>query len=189
MSFRRPAAIALVAALALAGCGSGSKSGNAGGPKSEAASAATGDIPDNQVFLRYQGDGYSLKYPEGWTRSGSAGDLIFRDKGNSIHLVLRRGPKPTPATVAAGLAPLERSGRGLHADKPLVTTLPGGRATKVRFHERGSPDPVTLERRALIVDRYVYARKGKVAILDLATPKGVDNVDAYRLISRSFRWR
>jgi hypothetical protein len=28
-----------------------------------------------------------------------------------------------------------------------------------------------------------------VAILDLATPKGVDNVDAYRRISRSWQWR
>jgi hypothetical protein len=28
-----------------------------------------------------------------------------------------------------------------------------------------------------------------VATVDLATPRGVDNIDAYRMISRSFAWR
>jgi hypothetical protein len=54
---------------------------------------------------------------------------------------------------------------------------------------RGPADPVTGKRPLLLVDRYVYAHAGRVATLELATPKGVDNVDAYRLISRSFRWR
>jgi len=26
-------------------------------------------------------------------------------------------------------------------------------------------------------------------VLDLGTPQGVDNVDAYRMMSESFRWR
>jgi hypothetical protein len=141
----------LAVLLAAAGCGGSSST------QSEKQSAATGDIPDNQVFLTYKGPGYSLKYPEGWTRSGSPADLTFRDKGNSIHLTLR-------------------SGAGKAKGKTTYTKL-------------GPPDPVTGKRPRLIVDRYVYSKGGKVATLDEATPKGVDNVDAYRLISKSFRWR
>ena len=40
----------------------------------------------------------------------------------------------------------------------------------------------------LLVDTYEYEKGGKVAVLELSTPEGVDNVDAYRLISESFRW-
>jgi len=39
------------------------------------------------------------------------------------------------------------------------------------------------------VDRYAYYQGGRVAIVDLGTAVGVDNVDAYRMISRSFKWR
>ena len=54
---------------------------------------------------------------------------------------------------------------------------------------RTTPDPVTGKRLKLIIDRYEYGNKGKVAVLDLATPEGVDNVDAYRMISESFEWQ
>jgi hypothetical protein len=37
--------------------------------------------------------------------------------------------------------------------------------------------------------RYYLARGGKTAVVDLGTPVGVDNVDAYRLMIESFRWR
>src|SRR4051812_5314965 len=162
---KKPAAvIALIAVLAVAGCGGGSSGSNSqkSGAGGEAASAATGDIPDNQVFLVYRGPGYSLKYPEGWTKKGSGADLRFSDKDNSIHLVVGSGPSPVP--------------------------LHGGRA-KVTIHRVGAANAVTGKRPLLIVDRYVYGKNGRVAVLDLATPKGVDNVDAYRLISKSFRWQ
>jgi hypothetical protein len=41
----------------------------------------------------------------------------------------------------------------------------------------------------LLVDIYEYESGGKVAVLELSTPEGVDNVDAYRMISESFKWR
>ena len=52
----------------------------------------------------------------------------------------------------------------------------------------GQKSPVTGQRPKITVDRYVYFKGGKVATVDLATPVGVDNVDAYRMISESFRW-
>jgi hypothetical protein len=154
----------VVLLLFVIGCGgsnSKSSSGN-GGKQAEAAAAATGDIPDNQVFLTYKGPGYTVKYPEGWTKSGSGTNLSFTDKDNSIHLVVSNGSPPIP--------------------------LKNGRA-KVTLHKLGAPNSVTGKRPQLIIDRYVYGKAGKVAVLDLATPKGVDNVDAYRLISQSFRWQ
>src|SRR4051812_30978321 len=84
---KRLLSIALVLVLVLAGCGGSSKSAT----QPEKQSAATGDIPDNQVFLTYKGTGYSLKYPEGWTRSGSPANLTFRDKGNYVHLAVKPG--------------------------------------------------------------------------------------------------
>ena len=52
-----------------------------------------------------------------------------------------------------------------------------------------APNPVTGKRVTLTVDRYYLGHAGKEAIVDLGTPIGVDNVDAYRLTIESFRWR
>jgi hypothetical protein len=48
---------------------------------------------------------------------------------------------------------------------------------------------VTGKRVKLTVDRYVVAGGGRVATIDLGTPVGVDNVDAYKLMAESFRLR
>jgi hypothetical protein len=72
---------------------------------------------------------------------------------------------------------------------PTRLTLPVGRALRVTFERRSAPDAVTGKRVVLMIDRYYLPGHGRVAVLDLGTPVGVDNVDAYRLISRSFRWR
>jgi hypothetical protein len=128
---------------------------------SEAESLATGDIPDNQVFLVYtdKGAGYSIRYPEGWARTGGGSDVTFREKANVIHVAVHPG-----------------SARNPEGQKTTLT-------------RRSAPDPVTGKRLPLNVDVYEFAKAGKVAVLELSTPEGVDNVDAYRLISESFRWR
>ena len=160
---KRLVPLLLVLTVVVAGCGGGSSSSSpSSSQQAEANAAATGDIPDNQVFLAYRGPGYTVKYPEGWTKSGSGKNLSFSDKDNSIHLVLTSGAPPVP--------------------------LHGGKA-KITLHKLGQPNSVTGKRPQLIIDRYVYGKGGKVAVLDLATPNGVDNVDAYRLISQSFRWQ
>jgi len=40
-----------------------------------------------------------------------------------------------------------------------------------------------------MVDRYELGKKGRVVVIDLGTPTGVDNVDAYRMMSESFAWQ
>lgn len=167
--------ILVAAGLLVAGCGGGGSSTSTAGTTpapsansqsgggevpSEAESAATGDIPDNQNFLLFRnpGAGYSIRYPEGWARKGSGSDVTFREKANVIHVVVRRGaPRSAPGV-------------------------------KTTYSRTSAPDPVTGKRLKLVVDRYEYGRGEMVAVLDLSTPEGVDNVDAYRLISESFKW-
>ena len=48
---------------------------------------------------------------------------------------------------------------------------------------------MTGKRVKLVVDRYYLWHGGRRAVVDLGTPEGVDNVDAYRLMIESFRWR
>lgn len=173
--------ILTAAVLLAAGCGSsGSRTSTAASPStpaesrstegreagggavpSEAQAAATGDIPDNQVFLLFHDAqaGYSIRYPEGWARTGSGSDVTFQEKANAIHISVGKG------------APRSKAG------------------AKVTFSRLSAPDPVTGKRLRLVTDRYEYGNRGKVAVLDLATPVGVDNVDAYRMISQSFEWQ
>jgi hypothetical protein len=186
------APIALVGvALAAAGCGGSSTSSSsnasttaatttgapaagtatapAPAPVSEAQSTAQGDIPDNQVFLTFKNPagGYSIKYPEGWARKGSGNGVTFQDKSNVVQI-----------TVAAGQPP--------KTGAPI--TLPAGPATKTTLTEPGPADQVTGKTVSLNVDRYVLTKGGKTATIDLASPAGVDNVDAYRMMIESFRW-
>ena len=64
--------------------------------------------------------------------------------------------------------------------------MSGHPAIKVTYTTVSAPNPVTGKRVTLIVDRYYFWHGRQVAVLDLGTPQGVDNVDAYRLMSESF---
>lgn len=193
------AALLALGGVAAAGCGSSNKSassnsstGSTASPLSaEAKSAATGDIPDNQVFLVFRDSkaGYSIKYPEGWTQRGTGGDVTFQDKNNLVHIVVGNGAPPTPASVAAQLNALKASDRTLHFQRPATVRMGASETVKATYTTRSAPNPVTGKRVILVVDRYELAKGGRRAIVDLGTPKGVDNVDAYRMMIESFRWR
>jgi len=156
--------------------------------QAEANAAAAGDIPDNQVFLTFHNAaaGYSMKYPEGWAQQGSRSTLTFRDKNNIVRVVVANGPAPAAAAVRRELAALKdatvKSG-------PQMLTIAGSPVLKVVYTTESAPNPVTGKRVTLVVDRYYLWHAGKRAIVDLGTPVGVDNVDAYRLMIQSFRWR
>ena len=165
--------------------------GPVGAVTSEAASLATGDIPDNQVFLAFDNPagGWSMKYPEGWAQSGAAGDITFQDKNNVAHVVIRDGAAPTVAGVQADLAALARANPSLRAQAPAEVSVKGSPMIKAVYEIASAPNPVTGKQVTLTVDRYVFAHNGKVAVVDLGTPKGVDNVDGYRLMIESFTWK
>lgn len=197
MRFPTVMAPALVALL-MAGCGSSSpmSSGGQAAPaarvlSADATSAATGDIPDNQAFLTYHNPAgrYSMSYPEGWALKGSGRDVSFTDKNNVVHIIIATSPAPTTAAVAADLTRLKRSNPTLTFSPPATIALKSGTAVKATYTTRSAPNPVTGKRVLLIVDRYELSRAGKRATVDLGTPKGVDNVDAYRRMINSFRWQ
>jgi hypothetical protein len=154
----------------------------------EAATAATGDIPDNQVFLVFRdaAAGYSIKYPEGWAQQGSGRRVTFRDKNNIVRILIGQRAVPTQASAGRELASLP----GVTiTSPPRAMTISGKPAIKVVYTTQSSPNAVTGKRVVLAVDRYYLAHGGTNAVIDLGTPKGVDNVDAYRLMVESFRWR
>ena len=153
--------------------------------QAEATAAATGDIPDNQVFLVFKNAraGYSLKYPEGWAQSGNGNKVTIRDKNNIVRIEVQPGALPTFARAKTDLAATQI------VSGPAKVTISGQPAVKVTYSTESAPNPVTGKRVTLVVDRYYLAHSSKVAIVDLGTGKGVDNVDAYRLMIESFRWR
>jgi hypothetical protein len=199
----------LLIAVGLAGCG-GSKHNAApttsaappppppppatattrGGPgalQAEANSAAAGDIPDNQVFLVFRNGAarYSMKYPEGWAQRGSGKSVTFRDKSNIVRIVVGPGPAATAASVNRDVGGLQ----GVHVQQaPQALTVSGRPAVKVVYSTTSAPNAVTDKRVQLVVDRYYLWKGGRLAVVDLGTPQGVDNVDAYRLMIESFRW-
>jgi hypothetical protein len=208
---------AFVAALVSAGCGSGGHKAAAsstaamttqtsppatthattttspastvpGALQAEANSAAAGDIPDNQVFLVFvnHAAGYSMKYPEGWAQQGDAGQVTFRDKNNIVRIVVGRRAAPTESSVRADVAHL---GMAKVQSRPQAMTLSGRSAFKAVYSTESAPNAVTGKRVKLVVDRYYLWKAGRRAVVDLGTPQGVDNVDAYRLMIESFRWR
>ncbi len=175
----------VVSTAKAASCGSSVSSGS-----SEAASTAAGDIPDNQNFLTYQNRpaGYSISYPEGWARSGSGNQVTFQDKSNTITIQVNQGPAATPASVDQQLKQMASSDPCLSPGSSQSVTVGPNQAVKVTYTTQGTKSPVTGQRPKITVDRYVYSKAGRTAIVDLANPVGVDNVDAYRMISESFRW-
>jgi uncharacterized protein YceK len=196
---------AIVCALVLVGCGSNmttatptthaaattapassTTTGNSpSGLQAEATAAATGDIPDNQVFLVFKNAqaGYSLKYPEGWAQSGNDNKVTIRDKNNIVRIDVQPAPLPSFAKIDSDLAGTQIVGG------PTKVTISGQPAIKVTYSTESAPNPVTGKRVTLVVDRYYLPHGSKVAIVDLGTAKGVDNVDAYRLMIESFRWK
>jgi hypothetical protein len=188
---RVAAILCCLAVLVVMGCGSSkSKSGEGGQSAADAKSAATGDIPDNQVFLtfRNQAAGYSILYPEGWARKGGGNRTTFQDKSNVIRIVVRRGGRPTVASARADIEKLKASTPSLTVGSAQTVMLQGQQVVKVSYSSESPPNPVTGRRVKLVIDRYVYFKGGRVAAVDLGTAVGVDNVDAYRMISRSFKW-
>jgi hypothetical protein len=210
MVTKRLALIAVPLAVAggiLSGCGGssagsgsgGSASGGSGGSggagspgalSADAKSAATGDIPDNQNFLTFKdtNDGFSMRYPEGWAQKRAATGVTFQDKNNLVRVDIHKGAVPTVASVTADLRKLKAKDPSLVAKAAQSFPVKGKPAIKVVYTTKSAPNPVTGKRVVLTVDRYELSKAGKVAVVDLGTPVGVDNVDAYRMMIESFQW-
>jgi hypothetical protein len=168
-----------VFALAVAGCGSSSSStstSSAGAPaKTTAATRApevspAGDIPDNQAYVRYAppGAGFSVKVPEGWSRTQTGGAVVFTDKLNAIRM--------------------ETGAAAQQAGRSSTVKRTAGSAQKLTYMMKSAPDPVTGKSVTDAVERYTFTQGSKTAVLTLSGPKGADNVDPWRIVTDSLRW-
>jgi hypothetical protein len=182
--------VAVGAAALAAGCGSGStsKPANPNAPEK----SPPGDIPDNQAFVAYAppGASYSVKVPEGWSRTASGGAVSFTDKLNTVRLEQTAATgSPTVGAVRRSMLPkLARSEQGFKAGTVTVVRRRAGRAVRITYQARSRPDPVTGKSRVDAVERYLFFHNGHEAVLTLTGPKGADNVDPWRIITDSLRW-
>jgi hypothetical protein len=187
---------ALAAALGVAACG-GSSSGGGGstaaGPNPNVAEKSPpGDIPDNQAYVAYAPPraGYSVKVPEGWSRSTASGATTFTDKLNSITMQTR--PAASAMSVADAtrrdVPKLAHATRGFRAGRVSTVHRHAGDAIRITYTARGAASPVTGRAVTDAVERYVFFHRGRDLILTLSGPKGADNVDPWRIITDSLRW-
>ena len=151
-----------------------------------------GDIPDNQVFVDYRMPQTSLhiRVPEGWARSGTD-PVVFTDHFNSIALSVRAAARPpTVASAHASEVPGLRAQVARFA-RPAVRTVQRqhGRAVLITYLLDSAPDRVTGKVVRDAAERYEFWRRGQEAVLTLTGPRNADNVDPWRLVSDSLRWR
>src|SRR4051794_13571969 len=182
MTARPLIALTASAALAAAGCGSSSSSSSTAPNPNAKEHSPPGDIPDNQAYVRYAAPStaYSVKVPEGWSRTSSGRVVSFTDKLNTVRLGQR----------AAAAAPTLAAARRAAPAKATVTTVhrAGQPGVRITYLAQGRSDPVTGKSRLDAVERYLFFHNGHEAVLTLSGPKGADNVDPWRIITDSLRW-
>ena len=176
----------LIALTVLAACGS---NGSPTAKTSPGVTASPHQSSDPSGWIHYSGPVFSIQYPEGWVRnvSPSGATATFSDKDSHISVAIIPGSFQTPTTQSVTSEIAGISGAKVTAPAGQVA-LPAGAAIKVSYEAMGPADPVTGKRPRLVIDRYETANSGRVAILELAAQVGIDNVDAYLAIAKSFKW-
>jgi hypothetical protein len=201
MRTRSAALIAGAAVLALgtAGCGSSSSAGSAGGAKTTTIDpnapevSPAGDIPDDQAFVAYTppGAAYSVKVPEGWSRTdGAGGRTSFTDKLNRIEMqaVPAKAAPTTAAARRSAVRKLAASVPGFKAGKVSTVSRSAGTAVRITYLATSPVNPVTGRSQTDAVERYVFFHDGRDVILTLSGPKGADNVDPWKIVTDSLRY-
>ena len=151
-----------------------------------------GDIPDSQVFIMYTSPlGFSIKVPEGWARRDGVNGAVFSDKYNQIWIEAGTvGAAPTKASVTQNeAATLLKTGRAVVIKTVTDVKLPAGPAVRIAYTSNSEPNAVTGKQIREENERYLYFKAGKLVSLDLSAPLGADNVDQWKLMADSFRWR
>lgn len=152
-----------------------------------------GDIPDDQVFVDYTDTSgrVTIKVPEGWAQSDTANGASFTDKLNTIQLeVFEASQQPTEATVKSDdLLQILSSMSNYSGGEVSSVDRAGTTAILATYEADGPKDDVTGKTVTDAFERYVYFQDGVEAILTLSGPTGADNVDPWRLVSDSLRWK
>lgn len=196
-------AIAVVLTAIVSGCGTNSTPSSNSSSTAQQMSGANqttstqpspaGDIPDNQVFIKYvsQTGIYSLEVPEGWSRTTNGDNVSFTDKLNSVQVdVSKASAPPTIDSVTKSqVVDLMTKGRSVKVKSVKKVTLQGGSAIVIAYEENSVPDSVTGKQNRMESNQYLFFKNGRIAALTLSAPLGADNVDQWNRMSGSFRWR
>jgi hypothetical protein len=150
----------------------------------------SGDVPDNAVFLTYQGanPGFSIQYVEGWQVTPKGDGVVIKDKDSSETVAIVAAPADVAAFVASSDLPALQDQPGFKLVKQDTAKVSGARYVHLVFHQDSPPDSVTGKQVPQTVDRYYVPGPNGLAVVSLATPDGVDNVDAFRQMIESFMW-
>jgi hypothetical protein len=153
---------------------------------------AAGDIPDNQVYVPYTapGGGFTVAVPQGWARSSDGAATVFSDKFNTVRVeMLARPTAPDAASARATEVPALASARSFTLGDVTTVNRKAGSAVLITYTAASPVDPVTGKSVLTSVERYEFWRAGQEVVLTLSGAKGADNVDPWRTVSDSFRWR
>jgi hypothetical protein len=154
-------------------------------------STAAGDVPDNAVFLTYQQAslGFSIQYVEGWQVTTQADGVVIHDKDSSETITVAALPSDVAAFISSTDLPSLQSQAGYKLAKQDTVKVGGSNYHHVVYHILSPADPVTGKQVPSTVDRYYVPGASQLAVVSLSTPDGVDNVDAFRQMIESFRWK
>lgn len=152
-----------------------------------------GDIPDSQVFITYSSasGGYEIKVPEGWGRTTNGTDVTFVDKFDGVQLSVNKASSPptVESVKSSQAADLEKTGKAVQINSIKEVNTSSGPAILIKYYSNSEADPVTAKKVRLENNSYIYYTNGKIAMLRLWAPLGADNVDQWKLMSDSFRWK
>jgi hypothetical protein len=196
ISHRRPLqfVIVLSAAFAISACsggGSPSSSGAGGSQPPDTGGGLSGDVPDNAVFLTYQGGSpaFAIKYVEGWQVVQNPDGVVIRDKDSSETVALVPPQSDVAGYVSSTDLPALQAKSGFSLIKQDSVPIGSSDYVHLAYHLPAPPDPVTGKQVPSTVDRYYVPGPNGLAIVSLSTPDGVDNVDAFRTMIESFAWQ
>ncbi|WP_051331110.1 PsbP-related protein [Aneurinibacillus terranovensis] len=187
-----------------------SSSDNGGSPKSEKATNQenpvksnekplppeknpVGDIPDSQAFVNYTSNqgGYSIAVPEGWSRTENGADARFVDKFDGVKTTIGTDARPFTLDNIKNnqVKDLIANGRAIKIVEIKEVTLPGGKSVVVKYNSNSDPNPVTNKQIRLENETFYFNKNGKIGSLTVWAPLGSDNVDQWKKISESWRWK
>jgi hypothetical protein len=152
-----------------------------------------GDIPDNQIFVTYissQG-GYELEVPEGWARTENGRDVTFIYKLDGVSVSTTNTTQhPTSNDIRNNQAEqIKKTGGAVVINSIKDIQILKSPAVHMVYESNSDLDPVTNKRVRLENDVYYFYKNGSLVELRLWAPLGADNIDQWKRISNSFKWR
>jgi hypothetical protein len=186
------AALLAIAVLGLAACGSGNNPKPSAPSPNAKEKSPPGDIPDSTQFVRYKlpAGGFSVRIPEGWSRTGAGNHVTFTSNLNSVTVQARpaAGALSVAAVKGSDVPALAKALNGFKLQSIGTISRSGEHAVRIRYLARSAPNAVTGRAVTDQAERYIFSHGGTQAVVTLAGPNGADNVDAWRTMSNSLKW-